>query len=75
MTENSIRKEGELSAEEAAIAKKIFVGFGFLGLALAITALVSLIPVLYVLLGIVIFGVLVVVRSDLTSSSNHKLKL
>ena len=71
MTEHSVRKEGELSAEEAAIAKKIFIGFGFLGLALPITALVSLNPVLYVLSAILLVGVIAVVCSDLTHSSNQ----
>lgn len=68
------RKEGELSSEEAAMAKKIFVGFGFLGLSLAITALVSLIPVQYVLPVMMTLGVLAVIRSELRRSPNHEAK-
>lgn len=68
---DSVRKEGELSPEEEAVAKKIFVAFGFLGLALVITAVVSLIPVQYVLPVIIAVGIVAVVRSELIRSRNH----
>ena len=70
MTDRPQKKEGELTAEEAALAKKIFLGFGFLGLALVIVAVVSLIPVQYVFTTVIVLGLLVVARLELVAS-NH----
>lgn len=62
------RKEGELSQNEAAIAKKIFVAFGFVALALVVFVLDTFFPVAFVLTSVVIVGLILVTRSELSSA-------
>ncbi len=71
MTDRSQKKEGDLSAEDAAIAKNVFLGFGFLGLALVIIALVSIIPVEYVFTSVIFLGLVVVIRSDIIARNRR----
>lgn len=57
------RKEGELSPEETALAKKFFVSFAFLVVAVSIVAAEYVIPIEYVLVTVVMLGIVVTVWS------------
>lgn len=70
LAERPDRKEGELSREETVLAKKIFVAFGFLALALVIAAFDSFVPVLYVVVSVIAAGVILIVRSEFVTSRN-----
>ena len=55
-------KEGELSPEESALAKKFFVALGFVIIAIIIVALESFMSLPYVLLGVITMGVILILR-------------
>jgi hypothetical protein len=63
------RKEGELSPEEAALAKKSFVAFAFLLIAVSIVAAEYFIAIEYVLVLILAFGMIGVLLLSKRASS------
>jgi hypothetical protein len=50
------KQSDELSPEQSALAKKIFVAFGFLGIAIVIIVLDIFLPIEYVVIAIVAIG-------------------
>lgn len=68
------RKEGELSAEEAALAKKFFVAFGFIITAAVIVGIESFVDLPYVLFGVILVGVAVVLKIN-SADGKHPNKL
>lgn len=65
MSKEDDKKEGELSPEQSALAKKFFVALGFLGLALAIVAAEYFVPIEYLLFLVLALGLLSVTWSSL----------
>jgi hypothetical protein len=65
MESQPVRREGELTDAQAAIVKRIFIALGFLALTAVILALDVLVPIQYVVLGLIIAGLAGVLYFDL----------
>lgn len=74
MSKEADKKEGELTPEQSALAKKFFVAFGFLGIAILIIALEYFVPIEYLLVAILAIGLLMVSWSTSREARKDALK-
>lgn len=63
---NSKAKEGELSEEDAAVARKFLIALAFLAVAVLILILEVFVPIQYVVFGVSVLGTIGVVYYHLT---------
>ena len=74
MSKEVKKREGELTPEQSALAKKFFVAFGFLGIAILILALEYYVPIEYLLVGVLASGLLIVSWSTLRGHRKNALQ-
>lgn len=72
MSDSIDKKEGELSSEEAALAKKFFVALAFVVVAVSIVGLESFIDLPFVMFGVIAIGVAAVLRSSFKTGKDAK---